>query len=230
MDTFFGVGFIAVIVLQIIVIYVFVKRFQPPHRDILLEQGKLKTNSLLHRAVQQANKILVTAELKGIHLISSQKMSGSELTKQFQIHLASIEKALSDQLIRNTEHAEATYNEFITNTEKAIKDHVKANEQMLLDKSTQMVKETEAMLGEFTRDLEKRVKEDIEKQMKEAVSEIEQYKLTRMRVLDERIVDVLEDVIQVVLEKKMTIADQSDLVYKALEQAKKEHAFATKKS
>jgi hypothetical protein len=197
-------------------------------RDELLEQGKTRTDSLLHKAVQQANKILATAQLKGIKLISQQRLSGSELTRQFQVHLAAIEKALSDQLIRNTEHAEQTYEEFIQGAEKAIKDHVKANEAMLSEKSNAMVAQTEEMLRQFTRDLEEKVKAEIEKKMGEATGEIEQYKLTRIRVIDERIVDVLEEVLAVVLEKKLTLADQSDLVYKALEQAKREHAFSIK--
>ncbi len=229
METFFGGAFLVVIVLQIVMIYVYVRRAVEPHRDVLLEQGKMKTNSLLHRAVQQANKILVTAELKGIHLISKQKMTGGELTKQFQTHLASVEKALSDQLIRNTEHAEQTYEEFIKKAEEAITEHVKANEKMLSDKSNAMVEKTSEMLGVFTKELEEKVKADIEKKMIEATNEIEQYKLTRIRVIDERIVDVLEEVLQVVLEKKLTLADQSDLVYKALEQAKREHAFNSEK-
>lgn len=228
METFFGAAFLVVIVLQIVMIYVYIRRSVEPHRDVLLEQGKIKTNSLLHRAIQQANKILVTAELKGIHLISKQKMTGSELTKEFQTHLASVEKALSDQLIRNTEHAEATYEEFINGAQNAIKEHVKANEKMLSDKSNAMVEKTSEMLGVFTKELEEKVKADIEKKMIEATNEIEQYKLTRIRVIDERIVDVLEEVLQIVLEKKLTLADQSDLVYKALEQAKREHAFGEK--
>ena len=218
------------VILQVVILYkLWQGRIGFAHRDVLLEEGKAKTSSMLHRAIQQANKILITAELKGIQLISKQKLTGNDLTREFNSHLSTIEKALSQQLIRNAEHAEQSYNEFIATAEKTIKDHIVANEKMLGDKSTAMVAQTEALLGEFTRDLEKRVKEDIEKQMKEATGEIEQYKLTRMRVLDERIVDVLEEVLQAVLEKKLTINDQSDLVYKALEQAKKEHAFNDKR-
>lgn len=228
METFFGAAFLVVIVLQLVLIYVYISRSVEPQRDLLLEQGKLKSNSLLHRAVQQANKILVTAQMKGIHLISKQKMTGSELTKEFQTHLAAVEKALSDQLIRNTEHAEQTYEGFIKGAEKAIKEHVRANEKMLSDKSNEMVSQTSEMLGVFTKELEQKVKADIEQKMAEATNEIEQYKLTRIRVIDERIVDVLEEVLEVVLEKKLTLADQSDLVYKALEQAKREHAFSAK--
>ncbi len=229
MDAYVGIGVLSIVLLQAgILVVLLMRHSDDPHRDVLLEQGKRKTNSLLHRAVQQANKILVAAELKGIKLISQQKMSGSELTREFQTHLASVEKALSDQLVRNAEHAETTYEEFIKGAEKAISEHVAANEKMLSDKSNTMVEKTSEMLGVFTKELEEKVKGDIEKKMVEATNEIEQYKLTRIRVIDERIVDVLEEVLQVVLEKKLSLADQSDLVYKALEQAKREHAFGGK--
>jgi hypothetical protein len=74
--------------------------------------------------------------------------------------------------------------------------------------------------------LEAKVKGDVERELAKAAEEIEQYKANRMRVVDERIVDILEEVLRVALDKKMSLADQSELIYKALEDAKKEHSFS----
>lgn len=222
--------FSLIVVLQLaILFFLWSRRDAVYHRDVLLDQGKARTSSIIHRAIQQANKVLITAELKGIQLISRQKLTGSELTHQFNQHLAAVEKALQDQFIRNAEHADQSYAEFLANSEKIIKEHIAANEKMLTEKSVGMVTQTESMLAAFTHDMEEKVKGDIDLQMKKVVDEIQHYKLTRMRVIDERIVDVLEEVLKVVLEKKLTIVDQSDLVYKALEQAKKDHAFVEMK-
>ena len=46
-----------------------------------------------------------------------------------------------------------------------------------------------------------------------------------MEVLDENIVAVLEKTLNVVVGKKLTLGDQTELVYEALEQAKKENIF-----
>ncbi|HUD19765.1 MAG TPA: hypothetical protein VMR81_04955 [Patescibacteria group bacterium] len=201
---------------------------QPRTFGSTLMENKAKTNSVLRKAIEQANKILVTAELKGIQLISKQKLSGGELTDQFNAHLATIEKALQDQLERNVAHTEEAYNSFITQSEEMIKTHISQNQKALEDKAEKMVVDTEGLLQKFTVEVEEKIKGEVAGELEKAKHEIEVYKGERMRVLDERIVDILEEVVRVTLDKKLTLADQSDFVYKALEQAKKDNAFGDK--
>jgi len=193
--------------------------------DTLLRESQAKTRSIIYKAVQQANKILVAAELKGLQLIGKQKLTGDELSAQFDAHLAAIEKAMQDQLEQNAQHAEAVYGEFIHSAEGAINDHINKNQKMLEEKANAMIERTESLLTQFTGELESKVKGDVERELAKATEEIEQYKTNRMRIVDERIVDILEQVLRIVLEKKMSLADQSDLIYKALEDAKREHSF-----
>lgn len=193
--------------------------------DGLLKESQAKTHSIIYKSIQQANKILVAAELKGLQLLSKQKMTSGELTDHFNEHLATIEKALEEQLERNAQHAEETYGEFITGAEASINDHINANQKMLEEKAQAMIERTESLITKFTADVETKVKGDVEKELTAASEEIEQYKRNRMKVVDERIVDILEDVLKAALEKKMSLADQSELIYKALEEAKREHSF-----
>jgi len=196
--------------------------------DGLFKESQAKTHSIIYRSIQQANKILVAAELKGLQLLSKQKMTSEDLTNHFNEHLATIEKALEAQLERNAQHAEETYGEFIAGAETSINDHINANQKMLEDKAQAMIERTESLITKFTADIEAKVKGDVEKELTAASEEIEQYKQNRMRVVDERIVDILEDVLRVALDKKMSLADQSELIYKALEEAKREHSFGSK--
>jgi hypothetical protein len=199
-------------------------------REGLFRESQAKTHSIIYKAIQQANKILVAAELKGLQLLSKQKMTSNDLTDHFNQHLAAVEKALEEQLECNAQHAEETYGEFITSAEKAINDHINQNQKMLEEKAAAMIERTESLITKFTADIEAKVKGDVEKELIAASEEIEQYKQNRMRVVDERIVDILEDVLKVALEKKMSLADQSELIYKALEEAKREHSFGSKAS
>ena len=61
--------------------------------------------------------------------------------------------------------------------------------------------------------------------MQKARQEIVEYRLHRQKVLDEKIVDILTEVLQKTIDKKLSLADQSDFIYKALEEAKNSHAF-----
>lgn len=192
------------------------------------QESKARTQGIIHKAIQQANKILVSAELKGLQIVSKQKMTGGEMGDKFTEHLNTIEKALEEQLEHNAAHAEEEYATFIQSAEQSIKDHIQQNQMMLAGKSDMLIQRTESLLTKFTADLEQKVKTDVDKQLAQAAEEVVQYEQHRMRVIDERIVDILEDVVRIILEKKMSLADQSELIYKALEEAKRTHAFTTK--
>ena len=47
-----------------------------------------------------------------------------------------------------------------------------------------------------------------------------------IKIVDENIIEILEKTLRIALGKKMSLADQSALIYKALEEAKKEHALS----
>jgi hypothetical protein len=226
--TAYFVLFFVLLVSQILTLFLVITMRRKPEKptDTLLRESQAKTHSIIYKAVQQANKILVAAELKGLQLIGKQKLTGDELTDKFNIHLAAIEKAMQDQLERNAVHAEAVYGEFIQTAEASIHDHINKNQKMLEEKANAMIERTESLLTQFTGDLEAKVKGDVERELAKAAEEIEQYKANRMRVVDERIVDILEEVLRVALDKKMSLADQSELIYKSLEDAKKEHSFS----
>lgn len=226
--TAYFVLFFALLISQILTLFIVIgmRRRSVKPTDTLLRESQAKTHSIIYKAVQQANKILVAAELKGLQLIGKEKLTSNELTDQFNSHLAAIERAMQEQLERNAEHAEAVYGEFIQSAETAINDHINKNQKMLEEKANAMIERTESLLTQFTGDLEAKVKGDVERELAKAAEEIEQYKANRMRVVDERIVDILEEVLRVALDKKMSLADQSELIYKALEDAKREHSFS----
>jgi hypothetical protein len=199
-----------------------------PRGDGAFRESQAKTHSIIYKSIQQANKILVAAELKGLQLLSKQKVTGNELSDQFKAHLDAIEKALETQLEGSAKHAEETYGAFIESAEASINDHIIQNQKMLETKAQSMIERTEGLLANFTSNVEQKVRGDVEKELAAASGEIEEYKKNRMRVIDERIIDILEAVIRVTLDKKMSMADQSELIYKALEDAKNEHAFSAK--
>lgn len=222
----FGALFIFQVMTLILVLQM--RKRQPESQNGIFRESQAKTHSIIYKAIQQANKILVAAELKGLQLLSKEKVSGEELSDHFKTHLDTIEKALEGHLERNAKHAEETYSTFIETAEKSINDHINQNQKMLEEKAQSMIERTESLLTNFTAELEAKVKGDVEKELAAASREIEEYKKNRMRVIDERIVDILEEVLRVALDKKLSLADQSELIYKALEDAKREHAFSSK--
>lgn len=215
---------------QILLIILFIRilnrrQLEEKPIDQIIEGTRVKSASILHKAMDEANRIIVNAELEGIKELSKQKFSGKEVALEFRKHLEMVEKTLQEQSERIAKHAEGSYSDFIGEIEKSINSHIEENKKLLDDRSNAVVDRAQGLLDKFIGDVESRVKSQVDDALKEARNEIAEYKAHRIKVIDERIIDMLEDIIKVALEKKLNLAEQSELVYRALEEAKRENAF-----
>ncbi len=220
---------------QILLIILFIRvlnRRQLEEKPIeqIIEGTRVKSASILHKAMDEANRIIVSAELEGIKELSKQKFSGKEVSIEFRKHLEMVEKTLQDQSDRIAKHAEGSYTDFIGEIEKNIHRHIEENKKLLEERSNTVVDRAQGLLDKFIGDVEERVKSQVDDALKEARNEISEYKAHRIKVIDERIIDMLEEIIKVALEKKLSLAEQSELVYRALEEAKRENSFVNKQS
>jgi len=82
------------------------------------------------------------------------------------------------------------------------------------------------MLGKFLKELETRTQTQVEQEIGSAKKLIEEYKQQRLEVVDENLIAILEKTLNITLGKKLTLSDQTQLIYEALEEAKKENFFA----
>lgn len=71
-------------------------------------------------------------------------------------------------------------------------------------------------------DSQQRSVQSIELELKAARQLIETYKQQQLKVIDENVIAMLEKTLSLVLTKKISLQDQVELVYEALEKAKAE--------
>lgn len=83
-------------------------------------------------------------------------------------------------------------------------------------------KEGKSRLGQYVVNLENKLAEDAHQELASVQKALADYKQTRLAAVDENILAVTQRTIELVLKKKLTVADQADLVYEALEKAKEE--------
>jgi hypothetical protein len=184
-----------------------------------------KSQAIVHEAIQKANDLMVAAELEGIQAVSSGKLSGREALEEFKSHLVAVEKAFNEQFNKGAQNAEESYKKFILDVEDIMQKNMMANQKLLEDRSAKMATDSQQLLEKFVTDVQTYVKGEVQRELDGARKDIAEYKQRRISVIDERIVDMLEEVLKVALEKKLSLVEQSELVYKALDEAKKENAF-----
>ena len=99
------------------------------------------------------------------------------------------------------------------------------NQGIISSQTNQLFEKFEANLSTYLTQTQQQSIKAIELELQAARSLIENYKASQLKIVDENIVAILEKTLSIILAKKLTLADQMDLVYQALEKAKAEKFF-----
>lgn len=189
----------------------------------LYGQSKLRSDQIIREAIFKANTIVAEAQKKGVKLLSTEENLGQKLSADYESHFRQVEELLKAQFSKSIEKAQSDYQEFIKNTETKINTHVDQHQKDLVTKADELIEFSRQQIAGITRDINLKMSSEMDKIINQTQKDLDVYREVRMRILDEYILNILEDVMRVALEKKLSFADQSELVFKALAQAKKEN-------
>lgn len=101
------------------------------------------------------------------------------------------------------------------------------------DKNAELVRSEMRKIGEHTaksilavaKGLDTELREKLEREFTSISDELVNYRKARMQMVDERILNLIEETAQIALRKQLSMQDQADLVYRALEEAKERGVF-----
>lgn len=189
------------------------------------KEVKDKSYDILGDALKKADKIITNAELRGIKLFAQEKLEEGKMSKEYQGRLRALEQKLAASFETRINDAEKSYLDFTSFIEKNFQDHIDQNQKLLTDKTVSFIQNTENLINTSIQNTQEKIKTELTKEFTLAKQEIDEYKRKRLAVIDQNIVDILEKTLSLALGKKLSLSDQAELIYKALEEAKKEHAF-----
>ena len=86
----------------------------------------------------------------------------------------------------------------------------------------QLFDQVESKLSDFLIQTAEKTTSSIELELKASRQLIDTYKTEQLKLIDENIIAMMERTMSIVLAKKLSLKDQLDLVYEALEKAKVE--------
>jgi len=170
----------------------------------------------------------------------------ARVTGQFIESLQHLEERVSE----NAKQATGSMNEFtdqsselfnrlayeIENVEKGIQHLALALEEAAAneaDRNADIVrkemhkigKETASAVVKVAQGLDESLRVNLEQEFSSISSEITRYREARMRLIDERILILIEETTQIALQRKLSMQEQADLVYRSLEEAKQRGIF-----
>jgi len=220
--------------IAIILVILYLKEYNLRKRsqnlsDQLLEQTQQKGYQILHQAVKQAQDILSTAELEGLKIVAGSKISAGKLDQQYEKKITQSIQTSQDALSQETQSArqtlqtqEAEFGKFLNDLKTRASQMDSQTQQTAQQRINQLFEQFEGRLSNFLVKTESQTTQSIELELKSARQLIDTYKNQQLALIDENIIAMMEQTLSIVLAKKLSLKDQLDLVYEALEKAKVE--------
>src|SRR3989344_5785494 len=181
-----------------------------------------KANSIIHYAQEKSNKILANAELKGIEIISLQKLDISKIREDYVKSIKELEINLIDQFKSSLQNADKSYKDFLEIIEENLRQQELANQQLFQEKTNRLVESTQTTMITFLKGVNEKVAGQIDMELKALNNELDMYKSRRMEIMNKYIIDILERTLEETLGKKLTLEEHSEIIFDALEKAKNE--------
>ncbi len=184
----------------------------------VLEEFRQKGLESLHQAIEKSQQILSNSQMEGIKVVSDSKFSTAQLEKQYQNKL----KDLILQSQQSITQIQDQFLRFMTDLQKRSEEFEIASKQAGQQRINQLFENLENKLSDFLITTETKTTTSIELELKAARELIDTYKNQQFKLIDENIIAMMEQTLNIVLAKKLSLKDQLDLVYEGLEKAKVE--------
>ncbi|MDO8638958.1 MAG: hypothetical protein Q7R43_05255 [Candidatus Daviesbacteria bacterium] len=173
--------------------------------------AETKGFDIVHDAIKKSQAMLGNAELQAIKTTADARVITNKLEAKYEAQLALMAVKAEEEFT------------------KILKDlEVRAEQcQLLLENSTkektvEIMERFEKNLATFLSSSEYQGITAINTEITQVRKAIEEYKKAQIKAVDENIKAIVEETVAKVLGKKLTLDDQMDLIYKSLEEAKKE--------
>ncbi|MDP3735734.1 MAG: hypothetical protein Q8R39_04930 [bacterium] len=224
-----------------------------------MEHAESRSNRIIHRALRQARRLFVSAELASIkeharesvrhqklHALSREEVGKltERVTAEFSADVAVARKSYEQTLsgvrgelekILETSRASLTdavraHEQFLEGFRRdltALREGAKGVGDQILEKYAVRAEEELRDLGRSAAAL---IRERVDEEIREIRSALAGYTEARQRLVDEHIVELVERTAAIALTESLSLAEHSRLVYRALEEARREGFFESKKN
>jgi uncharacterized phage infection (PIP) family protein YhgE len=133
--------------------------------------------------------------------------------------------ALFDRLASEIENVEKGIQHLAIALEEAAANESDKNAEIVREEMRKIGQQTASSVLEVARGLNEVLRKNLEKEFAAVAKEVEKYRTARLELVDERVLVLIEETAQIALGKSVSMAEQSDLVYRALEEAKERGTF-----
>lgn len=132
---------------------------------------------------------------------------------------------LFERLAYEIENVEEGIRHLALALEEAAENESGKNAEIVRQEMQKIGEKTAKSVVDVAKGLDKVLQLNLEKEFKTISKELEKYREARMRLINERVLVLIEETAQIALQKQLSLQDQADLVYRSLEEAKQRGIF-----
>lgn len=186
--------------------------------DEFLQDLKEKGWENLHESIKKSDELVEEAELEGIKIVAQKKLDSAKQEKEYAQDLKESLSASKETLIK----AQDELLNFMKDLQQRSHEFEEASKNAAQERINQLFDRVENRLADFLIKTEQQTTTAIELELKGTRQFIDTYKNQQLKLIDENIIAMMEQTLNIVLAKKLSLKDQLELIYEALERAKTE--------
>lgn len=221
-----GLNIIYTLILMVMLIKMSVPKRELGRRENeLMDEAQQRSYAMLSEATKEANSLITEAELAGLRLFADEKLEGKKAASTFKQELDLLEERLQGRLNESTKAAEASYALFIKGLEASMEAQATKAQASLEEQGKALLSRTQEAFTVLANSMNEKIQTELDREIASTKEIMEHYREQKMKSIDDNIFTVLTETTRIILGKSMSFKEQTELVYKALDEAKKENFF-----
>ncbi|MCL4367551.1 hypothetical protein M1563_05295 [Patescibacteria group bacterium] len=190
--------------------------------EAITKSTESQSYKIIHDAIRKAQAILGSAETESIKLVADSRTTSENLQKKYAEEIEKYKNQLQASLQEQVSVSQSEFNKFLDDLKSHSEQSQTLNQQVTEQRTREIFELFEQRLATFLTQTEQESISAVDLEIKAARQLIDTYKSQQLALIDENIIAVLERTLAIVLNKKLPLKDQMDLVFEALEKAKTE--------
>ena len=218
-----------VVIVLLILLIVNNRRIQDvtyPIYDYIVKGAHDKARKITYDARKGARKMLSDAELEGIKVIAKEKIESKHIEKEYEEKFSKLTEETEKLLVKYGQEMDANLKRLLDGVEKRVSSGIAKNETFLQEETNKLSKQLSSTFTTLEANAKEQIRGNVEKEFIAVKKVIETYRQERYALIDGEILSLIENTTQLALQKTLTLSEHTELIYRALEEAKSKNTFS----
>jgi hypothetical protein len=179
-----------------------------------------EAQAVLNRAITNAQQIVKKAQAEAVAIVSNSKQEAQDLRSSFESESDAFRSQLEESFVTEAKQAMEEFNYYLSDLRSQSGQAQHLIDTTISEKTKEMIESLYNNLDVYFKKVQADAIKAIDQETQATKKELETYKTSQLKVIDENIIAILEQTTSLVIKNKLTLQDHSDLIRESLDQAK----------